>query len=307
MYGGAESDCICSKCGIIVGGSFDNTFKMLLPSLTKEQQEIVKKIDTSWMIDHSTEIKDNGKKIELLLGKGESRDYIIYNPQDLSKDRLDNMLYNDKDKTISVDEDKFTHMCCKKDLKEWYANLKKHSRHESIFDGQYFWSYRFIMKVLGYKKWKEFNMEGPLNEIFKKIEIAKFKELAELLTCPIKKSPQKITEIYEESKYLSQALLDKYKKDNLTILNVKIKVELEANKNVVSKNVVSKNVVLFSGFRDSELQAQAEMKGWEVKSSFSKAVTLLVVKDGSKETEKIKKARENGVKIVTIDDFRKLI
>lgn len=310
MLGGAESDCVCTKCGMMVGGNLDYAFKHLVKSMSKEQREIVKKINTDWMIDHMTLTLSENK--ELLLGKGESREYKIYNPQDFDDETLEAMNYNKKEKTVFVDEDEFTHMCCKrheKELKPWIAKLKKHAK--SVFNGQYFRGENFILKVLGYKKWKDYSLwdweedenESP-EEIFKKIPIAKFEELAELLTSPLGKpvaKVKKIVETYDDSKYLNPTLLDTYQKDDLKILSVKIKVELEAP----AKKEAPKNVALFSGFRDADLQARAEAKGWEVKSSFSKAVTLLVVKDASKETEKTKKARENNIEIVTKDDFLK--
>jgi NAD-dependent DNA ligase len=49
------------------------------------------------------------------------------------------------------------------------------------------------------------------------------------------------------------------------------------------------------------------LKGWEVKGNFSKAVTLVVVKEFGKDTEKTKKAREHGIKIITREDFAKML
>jgi NAD-dependent DNA ligase len=48
------------------------------------------------------------------------------------------------------------------------------------------------------------------------------------------------------------------------------------------------------------------LQGWEIKGNFSRAVTLVVVKAIGKETEKTRKARENGIKIITREDFERL-
>jgi hypothetical protein len=66
-------------------------------------------------------------------------------------------------------------------------------------------------------------------------------------------------------------------------------------------------IVTLSGFRDAILEKQAVLKGWEVKGNFSKAVTLVVVKEFGKDTEKTKKAREHGIKIITREDFAKML
>lgn len=54
-----------------------------------------------------------------------------------------------------------------------------------------------------------------------------------------------------------------------------------------------------TGFRDAELQAKLEAKGYTFASSVSKKLTALIVKDAEETSEKIVKAKSLGVRILT--------
>jgi NAD-dependent DNA ligase len=56
-------------------------------------------------------------------------------------------------------------------------------------------------------------------------------------------------------------------------------------------------IVLFTGFRNKELEAAIIAQGGVVADTFSKKVTLLVVKDASVSNEKTKKAAELGIAV----------
>ena len=67
-----------------------------------------------------------------------------------------------------------------------------------------------------------------------------------------------------------------------------------------------KEFFCFSGFRSAELQEKLEAKGHEITASFSRKTTILVVTDADAalaNTEKIKKAREAGTRILTRDQL----
>lgn len=67
-----------------------------------------------------------------------------------------------------------------------------------------------------------------------------------------------------------------------------------------------KEFFCFTGFRSAELQTKLEAKGHEFTGTFSKKTTILVVTDEetlNSNTEKIKKARENGTRILTRDQL----
>jgi NAD-dependent DNA ligase len=79
--------------------------------------------------------------------------------------------------------------------------------------------------------------------------------------------------------------------------------KLEKPKAVVA-TPTKKEFVCFTGFRSAEIQAKLEEKGHEVTATCGKKTTLLVVPDEAtlnSSTEKIKKARENGTRILTRD------
>ncbi len=67
-----------------------------------------------------------------------------------------------------------------------------------------------------------------------------------------------------------------------------------------------KEFFCFTGFRSSEIQEKLEARGHEITSTFSKKTTILVVTDAdaaSANTEKVKKARESGTRILTRDQL----
>lgn len=61
--------------------------------------------------------------------------------------------------------------------------------------------------------------------------------------------------------------------------------------------------VLFTGFRDSNLNEQIQNDGGIVMPSWNKSVTLLVVADRNSNSNKVKKARAAGIDIMVIGDF----
>jgi len=62
--------------------------------------------------------------------------------------------------------------------------------------------------------------------------------------------------------------------------------------------------ICMTGFRDKEMAANIESKGGTVQSGVSGKTTILVCKDPDSTTGKAKKARDLGIKIMGIDDFK---
>jgi DNA ligase (NAD+) len=60
--------------------------------------------------------------------------------------------------------------------------------------------------------------------------------------------------------------------------------------------------VCLTGFRDAEFQKQMEAKGFVFVAGISKKVTHLIVKQGSEPSEKVKKAEELGIRILTREE-----
>ena len=65
--------------------------------------------------------------------------------------------------------------------------------------------------------------------------------------------------------------------------------------------------VVFTGFRDRDLQAAVEAAGGEMQSGVSGKTTLLVTKNPNSTSGKVQKARDKGVKIVGIDELRGML
>ena len=74
---------------------------------------------------------------------------------------------------------------------------------------------------------------------------------------------------------------------------------------VMFKNEVEHTKIVFSGFRDKNLQLKAEQKGYKIVESVSSKIDILVVKDPNGNSSKIKKAKKLGIKIISIDTFQK--
>lgn len=63
-------------------------------------------------------------------------------------------------------------------------------------------------------------------------------------------------------------------------------------------------IIVFTGFRDKELQESIELKGSKVTSSVSKKTELVITKDVNGSSSKLKKAREAGIPIITPEEFK---
>jgi NAD-dependent DNA ligase len=76
--------------------------------------------------------------------------------------------------------------------------------------------------------------------------------------------------------------------------------------NKSAQAVAAKGKVVFSGFRDADLEDAAVAAGYDVSTSVSSKTALVVASDVNAASGKITKARELGVEVVSIEDFRKL-
>lgn len=96
--------------------------------------------------------------------------------------------------------------------------------------------------------------------------------------------------------------LIKFKKFLRTLPHINI---VMPKKKTVKSNKLENMAVLFTGFRDKELETAIIENGGEIKSSLSKAVTVLLAKDTSTNSGKAKKAISLGIPIMTAEKFRK--
>ena len=72
----------------------------------------------------------------------------------------------------------------------------------------------------------------------------------------------------------------------------------------IKKSKIKKNIV-FTGFRNNELEKVLEKNGISVNSSINSDTVLLIKKDTSSQSSKIKEAEKKKIKVMTLDTFLK--
>lgn len=66
-------------------------------------------------------------------------------------------------------------------------------------------------------------------------------------------------------------------------------------------------LVCFTGFRDKDLHAAVEAAGGTMQSGVSSKTTILVADDPTGDSGKLRKARENGTKVIGIDELKDML
>jgi NAD-dependent DNA ligase len=66
---------------------------------------------------------------------------------------------------------------------------------------------------------------------------------------------------------------------------------------------VENQIIVFTGFRNKELEKQVEAKGGKLASAISGKTTLVVAADPKESSTKLNKARELNITIMSKDDF----
>jgi DNA ligase (NAD+) len=82
---------------------------------------------------------------------------------------------------------------------------------------------------------------------------------------------------------------------------------VEEKKVVCTKKSLEGLVVVFTGVRVKELEEEIEARNGKVGSSVSSKTKIVVAKDPSEETGKVKAAKELNIPVLTVDEFRKFI
>lgn len=90
-------------------------------------------------------------------------------------------------------------------------------------------------------------------------------------------------------------------------------IGIPCNKKSETKPVVEKTtkpslshlIVVFTGMRDKDLEAEIESRGGKIGSSVSKKTTVVVAKDPSEDSGKVKTAKELGIEVLDFETFKK--
>ena len=99
-----------------------------------------------------------------------------------------------------------------------------------------------------------------------------------------------------------------YKKSSnpSTILSVKkIKIKKVENKSNKKLDKYKNQNIVFTGFTDADIEEELENIGSKISSAVSKNTNLVVAKDASSGSNKLKKASELKIKIISQDEFYK--
>lgn len=92
-----------------------------------------------------------------------------------------------------------------------------------------------------------------------------------------------------------------------TFMNDNPYIKVSSYKQLLSESSNGKDipkVIVFTGFRDKDLQSEIEKLGSKVTSSVSKNTNVVVTKDINGSSSKLKKARELNIEIMTPEDFK---
>jgi NAD-dependent DNA ligase len=82
----------------------------------------------------------------------------------------------------------------------------------------------------------------------------------------------------------------------------KIECNFKEKQKIIDNPELKINVV-FTGFRDNELEEFIKLNGGSIKTSISSNIDYLIIKDSDTTSSKIKKAKELNVKIITKEEF----
>jgi NAD-dependent DNA ligase len=82
----------------------------------------------------------------------------------------------------------------------------------------------------------------------------------------------------------------------------KIKCNFKEKKKRIDNPELKINVV-FTGFRDNELEQFIKLNGGSIKTTISSNIDYLIIKDSDTTSSKIKKAKELNIKIITKEEF----
>ena len=90
---------------------------------------------------------------------------------------------------------------------------------------------------------------------------------------------------------------------NLDYIEENLKKEKEIIIKDNKKNIFENMKIVFTGFRDKDLEEEIEKKGGSVSTSVSSKTSLVVYVDNEKSSSKLEKAKELEIETITKSDF----
>ncbi len=122
-------------------------------------------------------------------------------------------------------------------------------------------------------------------------DLMKINGMGEITSKLFKDNLKNFYEFYEDLEFKLEKIVDK--KMEILVKNI-------------DKNIKS-NSFVFTGFRNDEFEKYIIDNGGEVEKTITKKTTHLIMKDKNKITNKIQKAQENGVILMTKEEFEEWI
>lgn len=122
-------------------------------------------------------------------------------------------------------------------------------------------------------------------------------------------SPAEVREQMEELKGWSEKTIDQFmlglKNFKALVKKMKVTIAEPEEDDGPEGDALEGEVVVFTGFRDAELEEEIENQSGVVGGSVSGKTTILLIKDKSFTSAKVDAARAKGIKILTAAEFRK--
>ena len=176
-------------------------------------------------------------------------------------------------------------------FKETSANniIKAINSVTEIYDYQLFGS--LLFKNFGLRKNKELFKKYTMKDIINDDKTLK-SNIKELLI-----------EVEGISDIMADNFIDGYNSSLDTIKFIMEKLTIKNFKDTIDSSKES-YIVVFTGFRDKDLQSRIELDGSKVTSSVSKNTNYLVTKDVNGTSSKLLKAKELGIPIFSPEEFK---
>ena len=116
-------------------------------------------------------------------------------------------------------------------------------------------------------------------------------------------SKELLIEVEGISDIMADNFIDGYNSSLDSIKFIMEKLTIKNFKDTIDSSKES-YIVVFTGFRDKDLQSRIELDGSKVTSSVSKNTNYLVTKDVNGTSSKLLKAKELGIPIFSPEEFK---
>jgi len=218
--------------------------------------------------------------------------------------------YDDLWKILSADKDKLSNIdgLGKKSVDKIYESINEGIKNRHIYDLMA--ASQIFGRGIGAKKFKLIIDAYPnIIEIFKKEGYEYTLKLINTINGFENKTSIKVVDNLKSFETWLNNLL-KFKKDALFKMNRNVNsLENDAELKKYSDKIkdYSNKTIVFTGFRDKDVEVILEKLGTKITNSISKNTDILVASNPDENTAKINKAKELDVKIISKEQFYKLI